>query len=160
MAGESNTARIAAAIALAFVLNCMAAAQDQNKNMVPMRHSPKGGALLIEVQVDGSPRVFILDTGAQNCIVDVRAVGLTLADLNSAVVKQSLPGSKTAAAVISVSLRVGSKEFSEWKVVAMDLRSMDKDFGTRVDGILVLDLLVKFKRLTLDFQHMRLELES
>lgn len=158
MAGESNTARIAAAIALAFVLNCMAAAQDQN--MVPMRHSPKGGALLIEVQVDGSPRVFILDTGAQNCIVDVRAVGLTLADLNSAVVKQSLPGSKTAAAVISVSLRVGSKEFSEWKVVAMDLRSMDKDFGTRVDGILALDLLVKFKRLTLDFQHMRLELES
>lgn len=157
MAGKSDKARIAASIALALVLSCASLAQD--KNTVALHHSPKGGALLIEVQVNGRPRTFILDTGAQNCIIDLRAVGRTLADLNSAIVKQSLPGSKTGAAVISVSLRVGSREFREWKGVAMDLRPMDKDFGMRVDGILALDLLSKFKRMTVDFEHMRLELE-
>src|SRR5713226_345151 len=62
MAGKSNTLRIAAAIVLALVPT-VAVAQD--KNTVPLRHSPKAGALLIEVQVHGRPRTFILDTGAQ-----------------------------------------------------------------------------------------------
>jgi predicted aspartyl protease len=92
MAGKSNTVRIAAALALALVPT-VAVAQD--KNTVPLRHSPKAGALLIEVQVNGRPRTFILDTGAQNCIIDLRSVGfLTLADLNSAFVKDGVSGSK------------------------------------------------------------------
>jgi predicted aspartyl protease len=157
MAGKSNTVRIAAAIVLALVPS---AAMAQDKNTVPLRHSPKAGALLIEVQVNGRPRTFILDTGAENCVIDLRSVGLTLADLNSAIVKESVSGSKTGAAFISVSLRVGGKEFSEWKALATDLRPMEKDFGARVDGILGRDLLAKFKGMNLDFEHMTLELES
>lgn len=157
MAGKSNTVRIAAAIVLALVPG---AAMAQDKNTVPLRHSPKAGALLIEVQVNGRPRTFILDTGAQNCVIDLRSVGLTLADLNSAIVKEGVSGHKTGAAFISVSLRVGRKEFSEWNALATDLRPMEKDFGTRVDGILALDLLAKFEGMTLDFEHMTLELES
>ena len=74
--------------------------------------------------------------------------------------KEGVSGHKTGAAFISVSLRVGRKEFSEWNALATDLRPMEKDFGTRVDGILALDLLAKFKGMTLDFEHMTLELES
>src|SRR5260221_10404763 len=123
MAGKSNTLRIAAAIVLALVPK---AAMAQDKNAVPVRHSPKGGALLIEVQVNGRPRTFILDTGAQNCVIDLRAVGLTLADLNSAIVKDGVSGRKTGAAFISVSLQVGRKEFREWEAMATDLRNMEK----------------------------------
>jgi predicted aspartyl protease len=156
MAGKSNTVRIAAALALALVPT-VAVAQD--KNTVPLRHSPKAGALLIEVQVNGRPRTFILDTGAQNCIIDLRSVGfLTLADLNSAFVKDGVSGGKKGAVFILLSLRVGGKEFREWEAMATDLRNMEKDFGTRVDGILALDFLAKFARVTLDFEHMTVEI--
>ena len=157
MAGKSNTVRIAAAIALMLT---QSAAMPQDKNTIAMRRAPKTGTPLIEVQVNGRRGTFILDTGAQHCIIDLRSLGLALSDLNSALVKDGVSGRTTRATFILVSVRIGTKEFREWEAIATDLRNMEKDLGTHIDGILGADLLAKFKHVGVDFEHMTLEFES
>lgn len=155
MAGKSKV-WIAAAIALLSLVP--SAAQDTNT--IPLRRAPKTGTPLIEVQVNGRRGTFILDTGAQHCIIDLRSLGLALSDLNSALVKDGVSGRTTRATFILVSVRIGTKEFREWEAIATDLRNMEKDLGTHIDGILGADLLAKFKHVGVDFEHMTLELES
>ncbi len=128
---------------------------------LPFRRSPNAGLLLVEAEVNGKARTFILDTGSQVTVVDVSA--LPLAEqfkLNAVGPATGDVGMAGAGRGVRVNLKFAGRSFSERTVVALNLSDLSKRYGTRIDGLIGLDVLGEFEAVTIDFREKQLRVQE
>jgi hypothetical protein len=134
--------RLPARIVLCCLLDfmpCPANAQDKTQKIVLAIHAtPEGNALYIETKVNGKPAVLLLDTGSTVSLCDWKLCG-----------KAPKP----------TSLELGPWHSDSDDIRPADLSSISLQAGIRVDGVLGLLTMARFRRVTFDFQRHNLELE-
>jgi len=131
---------IIALITLSGTLIKPANAQSRNVN----------GTLLVEVRIDRTPAVLILDTGAEHSLLDrefaqrlgLRPVGLANIEKPNSSYQSEL--------VLVTNLDIQSVHIKEMKMLTDDLAPSSGALGVHIDGILGNDILGKFT-VTLDY---------
>jgi clan AA aspartic protease (TIGR02281 family) len=120
--------------------------------LVPLRGD--GTSWLVEAAIDGRAHVrFLLDTGASYCVVAPALVeGLGLAETGHFATVETANGPVRAPLVRLPSLEL------EGGVRVRDVEAIVHDAGPRLDGVLGLNLLNRW-RYAVDPQRRRLELE-
>jgi hypothetical protein len=111
--------------------------------------------LLAKVKVDGKERILILDTGAVDLLLDPSVVGMKPADL-----KERGPWNPNGALKIAerrVTVEIAGKKFGITAAI-LDCKPVSKIAGSKVDGIMGIAILERFKKVTIDFENSRLEL--
>ena len=135
--------RLPARIVLCCLLDfmpCPANTQDKPQKIVLAIHAtPEGNALYIETKVNGKPAVLVLDTGSTVSLCDWKLCG--------------------RAPKATASLELGSWRSDSEDIRPRDLSSISLQAGIRVDGVLGLLTMARFRRVTFDFQRHNLELE-
>ena len=133
-------------------------AQERRTFVVPF-HIARG-MILLDGQVNGKPAVLLLDTGANNSIVDYRAAGfpaLKLDALRSAG-KTGAEGDCLTREIPKLSL--GLRSWLVRRTCLMDLSDASKRMGTRIDGFIGQDVLQEFSAVRIDYKAHTLELEK
>jgi predicted aspartyl protease len=148
--------RIVAILVAVFAFAPAASAQTIT---VPLKE--KAGALFVQVEVDGRKCNFILDTGARMTIVDIRSLVVTKQmEVRQAQADDGRVGTRGEAVATTIELHLGTRIWTERRVAAMNLQDLDARYGMHVDGLLGMDVLKTFSRITLDLKRNVLELET
>lgn len=127
---------------------------------LPFESNPKRGAILLRGKVNGKAATFLLDTGAAYTVLSVEALGVSHLDLQLSKFSDSGPGLHGEAVWASATLILGKKTWDDRTVVAMNLSSLAKVYGRRIDGIIGQDLLTEYSRVTIDFKRKSIRLEE
>ena len=123
---------------LVFML-CPANAQEKPQKIVLALHAtPQGNAVYIEAKLNGHPATLLLDTGSTVSLCDWKLCGK---------------------APKAASLELGSWHTDSEDIRPKDLSSLSLQAGIRVDGVLGLLTMARFRRVTFNFQRHNLELE-
>ena len=137
----------------------VALAQPQHRTFTVPFHV-KHSLILLEAEINGKPRVMVLDTGAQSTIVDVSALGsVQQFDLEHAHVNGNTAGSHGETEASTVDLKLGEKKWSDRVVGVMNLSEVSKRFGVQIDGLLGQDVLQEFSAVRIDYKKHVVELE-
>src|SRR5262249_31441978 len=102
--------------------------------------------IYLPVSVNGSaPLWFILDSGADNFVVDARsAVSLGLKPTRSVTVNGFGEQKVSASIANHVSLRIGGEEFHDKVVVVYPFDQLESVVGRRIDGVIGSDVFRRF----------------
>lgn len=106
--------------------------------------------LLVQVTINGKPAVLIFDSGAM-------ALGLT-PELVKGVrplgkVNHSGVGGGTISEVVAVDLQLGTETFRHVIAETNDLKAVNSNLGTHVDGFLGEEILSQYKRVSIDYEN-------
>ena len=112
--------------------------------------------ILLDVQINGKPRVMVLDTGSPFTIVSTAILNRKF-DLQDS---QGAVGIQGQAHVATVDLALGEKRWKGRRVVAMNLTATQQQIGTEIDGLLGQDALQEFPAVRIDFKNQVVELEA
>jgi predicted aspartyl protease len=123
---------------------------------VPFEINRGREAILVRVELNGTPSVLILDTGASHTVVSPERAGLSAIDLAKARFSEKGPGVNAEALWARTTLRLGSKVWSDRPVVVMNMAEVSRAYGRKVDGLLGHDLLGECRRVSIDFEQRRL----
>jgi hypothetical protein len=125
---------------------------------LPFELVERQNLILLTIEVDGRPAVFVLDTGAAWTVVDATHVGMNVVDLARA---RFAPGAGAAGEAVwtRASLRVGGRRWTNRPIVAMNLADVSARYGRRIDGLLGQDVLRECGRVVIDFTARMLILE-
>lgn len=123
----------------------LALAQEHRTFTVPF-HTVKD-LILLDATVNGKPASLLLDTGANNSIVDVHSAGFDGLKLD-ALRSTGKAGAEGACAVREVKL---SLEHRSW---------LNRRMGVRVDGFVGADVLSEFSSVRIDYKAQTVELEN
>lgn len=142
---------------LALLLCPSAHGQERRTYTVPFQSV--NGMILLDGQINGNPAVFLLDTGANNSVVDYRAAGFPneKLELLRSTWERGSRGSLHRARSEAI------PEHRSWlnrRVCAMDLTDLSRRMGTRVDGFIGMDVLTEFSVVRIDFKNRTIELEE
>jgi hypothetical protein len=148
--------RAAAAIFAALVLLSQPSSSARPETVVlPFRsvHS----LILVEAKLNGIPVTLLLDTGANNTILDVKAYGNIL-------ISPIQPVSRGAGIVgnalrVRVDLEIAHRFLFSQPVSVMNLDGLARQFGTQFDGLLGQDILRQFRSVRINYQSHIIELE-
>ncbi len=107
-------------------------------NQVALPATVESGRIHVDVEVNGTELVFVLDTGASGMVIDSQAAkDLKLPSYGSSAL--TVAGTFASTRVISPVVRVGRLQMRD---VVMATAPLDaREFGTRVDGLLGFDFL-------------------
>jgi len=109
------------------------------------------GLILLDGQLNGKPAVLLLDTGANNSVVDYRAAGFDGLKLD-ALRSTGSAGAEGACRVREVKLSPEHRPLLGRRVCVMDLGDVSRRMGTRIDGFVGQDLLTEFATLRIDYR--------
>ena len=113
---------------------------------------PAGGAAVVDLQLNGRPARFVIDTGAtMTCIDDdiVRALGLSASpDVTGQ--GAGIGTSGTVMIVVIDSMRIGNTTIPNVQACVVDLAPLEGVSRVDVDGLLGMNVLRPF-RVTMDF---------
>lgn len=116
----------------------------------------KDRKLIAKVKVEGIERTLILDTGAVDLVLDPSVVGMKLSDLKSDG-RIWNPNGGLKFAQHRATIEFGGRKFSVMAAI-LDCKSISDISGTKVDGIIGMVILQRFKKVSFDFENLRLEL--
>lgn len=167
MAGTRSLAALAFAggglscllLVLLLVLSLFASfalAQERRTFTVPF--DLHGGLILLKGELNGKPATFLLDTGANNSIVDAHSAGfnLKLDKLRST----GAVGAEGDCVVREVKLSLEHRSWLNRRVCVMDLSDASKRMGLHLDGFIGMDVLSDFRQVRINFETRTLELEK
>lgn len=113
-------------------------------------------AIVVEGTLGGVPKQkLLIDTGAVPSAINARIarrLGLSGSTREVSVMNRAVSGERVRVPEI----RVGAVAVESLEMVAMDLRRIEQKLGTRIDGVIGLDLLAR-QDFTLDYQHKKLD---
>jgi len=122
------------------------------------RHS-FNGMILLGGQVNRKPAALLLDTGANNSVVDYQAAGFGALKLEALRSTGGAGGRGSLRRPRSeVSLEHRSRLNS--RVCVMDLSDASRRMGTRIDGFVGQDVLSEFASLRIDYKASTITLEE
>ncbi len=131
--------------------------QERRAFTVPF-HSVNG-LILLDGQLNGKPAVFLLDTGANNSVVDYRAAGLPNPKLD-ALRSTGSAGAEGTCIVREVKLSLEHRSWLARRVCVMDLSDVSKRMETKIDGFIGADLLATFSAVRIDYKAQTITLEN
>ena len=114
--------------------------------------------ILLEGQLNGKPAVFLLDTGANNSIVDARSAGFDSFKLD-ALRSTGSAGAEGDCAIREVKLSLEHRSWLNRRVCVMDLTDASKRLGAHIDGFVGADVLGEFSAVRIDYRNQVVELE-
>lgn len=155
----SRGGQFAAAFALllsALVMCACALPATAQESSIPLKQTPKGGALVVSVEVNAKPRTFVVDTGSRWSVVDIQALPAQLR-LHAIEILGDV-GVQGKSQAIYVNLVFAGHRMDNQPVAALNLSALKERYGLPIDGLLGLDVLSRFDQVTLDFKHSTLRL--
>ena len=114
---------------------------------------------MLDGQLNGKPAVFLLDTGANNSVVDYRAAGFGSLKLDALRATGSA-GAEGDCIVREVKLSLEHRSWLNRSVCVMDLSDASKRMGTKIDGFIGADLLSTFSAVRIDYKAQTVTLED
>ncbi len=129
----------------------VASPQEQHRTFRIPFHSVNG-LILLDAKVNGVPAVLLFDTGASRTVVSVASSPVPQYHRNEAIHGQAVE--------VRIVLRLGEDFANSRVVAAMNLDTVEKQMGTRFDGILGQDVLREFSAVRIDYKNHVVELES
>lgn len=108
--------------------------------------------ILLTLQVNGHPRTFMVDTGANQSVVSPEAAGLSTAELHTANFTTAGAGYHGEAMWQELDLALGHRKWNRRPTVVMDLSAASRAFDEKIDGLLGEDFLAEFSEVTIDFK--------
>ncbi len=117
------------------------------------------GMILLDGQLNGKPAVFLLDTGANNSIMDMQSAGLGNLKLDK-LRSTGAAGSEGDCALREVRLALEHRSWLNRRVCVMDLSDVSRRMGTHLDGFIGADVLSEFRQVRLNYETHTLELEN
>jgi hypothetical protein len=132
-------------------------AQERKTFTVPFH--TVGGLILVDGQVNGKPAVFLLDTGANNSVVDYRSAGYPNFKLD-ALRSTGGPGSSGDCFPGFVKISLEHRSWIGRTVCVMNLSDVSKRMGTKIDGFIGADLLATFSAVRIDYRAQTVTLED
>lgn len=113
--------------------------------------------ILVEAKVNGRPATLLLDTGANNTIINGKLCGNIQAPLVEPTSKG--PGIVGDALRMRVDLELAHQLLFSRPVSVMNLGDLPKRLGAEFDGLLGQDLLRQFRSVRINYRARVLELE-
>jgi len=114
----------------------------------------KDKKLLVKVKVEGKERILIVDTGAVDLLLDPSVVGMKPSDLKEK--GPWIPNGALKIAERMVTIEIAGRKFGIAAAI-LDCKRISEISGKKVDGIIGLEILEQFKKVTIDFEKKRLE---
>jgi hypothetical protein len=140
-----------------FMLAGICHAQERKTYTIPF-HTVRA-MILLDGQINGQPAVFLLDTGANNSIVDYRAAGFIsfkLVPLRST----GSTGAEGGCIMRDVKLSLEHRSWFGRKVCIMDLSDISRRMETRIDSFVGQDILSEFSAVRIDYKAHTVTLED
>ena len=107
--------------------------------------------ILLDGQLNGKPAKFLLDTGANNSVVDYRSAGFDSLKLD-ALRSTGAAGAEGDCIVREVKLSLEHRSWLNRRVCVMDLSDASKRMGARIDGFIGQDVLRTFSVVRIDYK--------
>ncbi|MBK7337269.1 MAG: aspartyl protease family protein [Saprospirales bacterium] len=121
---------------------------DQSKTVEVVQSSIdfdiRAGLVLVEAVLEGSPGLFVIDTGAPGLILNQKPEGSE--DLNA----RGVTGSMEVEEVRVEEFRVGSVRFSNLRAYKIDLSHLEERLQRKIDGLIGYDVLKEIE-MVLDY---------
>jgi len=120
---------------------------------VPFEFSSSRDAILLHVEINHRPALLIFDTGAAHTVIRPQAAGISPAELLPTNPGPSSAGFIGDAVGAEVLLKVENWVWPKRRVAVMDLSRVLSAYKEKVDGVLGLDFVREFSRVTVDLEH-------
>jgi hypothetical protein len=155
IASFRDRSRTSAAILIVLALLCPPSWARTKTVLVPFRsvHS----LILIDAKVNGNSATLLLDTGANNTIIDVKIYGNVPASPIKPVNKG--PGVTGDALRLRADLEIAGRFLFSQPVSVMNLGDLPKQVGAQFDGLLGQDILRQFRSVRINYRAHVIELE-
>jgi gag-polyprotein putative aspartyl protease len=114
--------------------------------------------ILVDAKVNGNPATLLLDTGANNTIINAKMYGNVQAPGIEAVSKG--PGIVGHALRLRVDLEIAGRFLFSQPVSVMNLDDLPKRVGAQFDGLLGQDILRQFHSVRINYRARVIELEK
>lgn len=146
-----TTARLCFLALLLVAVKASLAAADQ-AFQVPFEYGSGRTAILLHVRINDKPALLILDTGSAHTILQPEFLGINPAELAPTRFGSSGGGFVGDAIGREITLQVGIRKWSKWRVAIMDLGQVLSAYSEKPDGILGLDFLQQFSQVTINIR--------
>lgn len=149
-----SSRRVSVALAVAVVLNTIQARGADRPDVIPFKLI-QGFAIVAQGGIGVVNNLnFLVDTGAVPSVVSEKVasqIGVTGLPGTLALLHKAIE----APYVVISDVRLGPIRAASLPMVVVDLRRLEDLLGTRIDGIIGLDLLAK-QSLTIDYKHKKI----
>jgi aspartyl protease len=135
-------------------------ASSHRRIVLPLERSPRFGALLVRVQVNGKPAVLIVDTGSNTTILSPKICGLNADRLPRAEPPPKGTGFVGEGRWGQATLTIGTAVWKDRRVLIVDTTDLTEATQRKIDGILGQDILDDFKYVEINLEAKRITLGS
>lgn len=119
---------------------------------------------VVTVDINGTPRNLIVDTGAEVTMLSANAAGMSMTTFRKTSATAGAVGVGGEADKVqdaTVNLTVGQLNLKQHDVlVVRDMANHTKSLGMQIDGLLGQDVLARFASVSIDYKAMTLTLVS
>jgi predicted aspartyl protease len=137
------------------VLVAVSSASGQSINF---RELQPRRVMLVEAIVNGQRAHLIVDTGADQTVVSPELAGLNEVDMLTAKFSSRGPGLTADAIIREADLKLTSNRRFRIPVMIMRLENVSKVYGVKVDGLIGQDVLSRYGRVSIDYDHKTIQL--
>jgi predicted aspartyl protease len=113
--------------------------------------------ILVEASIDGTPVTLLVDTGANNTILNARSIGRVQLPVSQPVNQGA--GIIGNAPRLRVRVEIARQFMFSQSVSVMNLEELSKRFQIPFDGLLGQDILNQFRSVRIDYKAHVIELE-
>jgi hypothetical protein len=137
------------------------ARHEESTTILPLQINNRFGLLLVEVEVDGAPATFVIDTGSSRTILNSRLMDSRSTGHRHKLSSEKGSGYVGTAVPVQATLKIGKEIFRSHDFLAMDdLPDISQSLGQNVDGLLGEDVLHEFDVVQFDFKNKSLILSK
>lgn len=131
------------------ILTSQARPRSADSLELPFEYARDKGSILLQVRINNEPALLILDTGSSHTILRPELLDIKLSEL--APTQNSSGGGFIGDAVgREVTLQIGNWKWTKRRVAVMDLSQVLSVYHEKIDGVLGLDFLYEFRRVTIN----------
>jgi hypothetical protein len=153
------------ALAWGVVLLLMAPARPQHRGPVegeqslkiPFEYASDRSSMVVRVRINTRPAILILDTGSAHTVLRPEAAGVPRSKLIPARKSHAGAGFTGDAFSKEVTLQIGEQVWRR-RVVLMDISDILAAYQENLDGVLGLDFLRQYSRVTVDLREQTISL--
>jgi hypothetical protein len=116
---------------------------------LPFEYAQDRGSIILQVRVNNRPALLILDTGSSHTVLRPELLDLKPSEL-SPTEAVSGGGFMGDAVGREVTLQIGNWKWSKRRVAVMDLSQVLSVYHEKINGVLGLDFLYEFRRVTIN----------
>ena len=140
------------------VLGLVAPATCAHEGTVLLPFRSTHSLILVDAKVNGNPATLLLDTGANNTIINARIYGSVQAPPVELTSKG--PGIVGNALRLHVDLEIADRFLFSQPVSVMNLGDLPQRVGAKFDGLLGQDILRQFRSVRINYRAHVIELEK